>query len=102
MFLLKKCETTAREVHDTVGHNLTMILYELEALMINKKKTGFVNENKIKSIINLVREGLVCLRECVKELKEREKADYPEEFNSLIKRLKKKYGYQYIFRFKGL
>jgi signal transduction histidine kinase len=87
--VLRERNQMAREVHDTVGHNLTMILYELEALMINKKKTGFVNENKIKSIINLVREGLVCLRECVKELKERVKSDYPEEFTLLIKRLEK-------------
>ncbi len=58
----------AREVHDTLGHTLTMLITTLEVSRITCRKEADKTEHKLNEAINVAKEGLNELRRSVSGL----------------------------------
>jgi signal transduction histidine kinase len=58
----------AREIHDGLGHNLTSLIIQLQALevmLVQSQEEKAVN--KVKEVVNIAREGIKEVRRAVKE-----------------------------------
>lgn len=89
--LLKERNRISREIHDTVGHTLTTIIMELQALphiiKVDEKKTNEL----IESMTSFSKKGLEDVRRAVKDLKPVEFDEYAGIFaiKELIVKFKK-------------
>lgn len=89
--LLKEHNRISREIHDTVGHTLTTMIMELEALphiiKVDEKKTNEL----IESMTSFSKKGLEDVRRAVKDLKPVEFDEYAGIFaiKELIVKFKK-------------
>lgn len=81
--VLKERNNIAREMHDTVGHNLTMALVALETFLMDKIKEE--DKEEFKDITDIVRKALFDLRTTVHKLKD--EVDWNLEIDNLVKRV---------------
>lgn len=82
--IIKERNKLARDIHDTVGHTLTIALVELEATNIVIDKNLEEGKEKLKNATSEVRNGLRQLRSSVKALKDNDEINYYGEVESLI------------------
>ncbi len=69
MIILKERNRIAKEIHDGVGHSLTIAIIQLEALKRILKKDIDLGYEKILIIEDIIREGMRKLRKSVRMLK---------------------------------
>jgi|GEM_PF-661078 len=69
MIILKERNRIAKEIHDGVGHSLTIAIIQLEALKRILRKDTELSYEKILIIEDIIREGMRKLRKSVRMLK---------------------------------
>ena len=69
MIILKERNRIAKEIHDGVGHSLTIAIIQLEALKRILRKDTDLSYEKILIIEDIIREGMRKLRKSVRMLK---------------------------------
>lgn len=69
MIILKERNRIAKEIHDGVGHSLTIAIIQLEALKRILRKDIDLSYEKILIIEDIIREGMRKLRKSVRMLK---------------------------------
>lgn len=84
--IMQERSKIAKQMHDTVGHNLTTALVELELGKILASKDDIEVTSKISGGMELVRKGLADLRLSVKALNE--DMNYLEEIKEMIENTK--------------
>ncbi|TYQ15233.1 UNVERIFIED_CONTAM: signal transduction histidine kinase [Acetivibrio alkalicellulosi] len=66
--IIKERNRFARDVHDTLGHSMTLLISLLEVSSITCKKDVNETEKKLSEALNVAREGLKELRRSIKGL----------------------------------
>lgn len=98
---IQERERISREIHDTIGHKLTALLFQLEAgvrlLESDKEKS---KELLLASRENL-RESIDVLRETVRSMKPKGHKNFTFSMNEMIKKFKADTGINISFSVKG-
>ncbi|MTI71819.1 MAG: sensor histidine kinase [Firmicutes bacterium] len=91
----------SNEIHDTVGHRLTGLLFQMEAgirLINNNDKKG---EKLLETSVENLRETIDVLRDTVRKIKPKEHKDVLSSIKELIKRFKRDTQVNVTFIVKG-
>lgn len=81
----KERNRIAQDIHDTLGHTMTILIALLEVCKITYKKDSSVSEKKLEQAVEVAREGLKQLRESLYQIKREEIKS--ENFISILKNL---------------
>jgi len=85
--IIKERNKMAGDIHDSVGHQLTTALVQLEAVSVLMDKDAKQAKRRLKIIKEQIKLGLNELRNSIRELKDENFVDFEDSLNDLCKRI---------------
>lgn len=82
----------ARDIHDTLGHNMTALIMQLQMMEHYIDKDVVKSEELLENSIKTSRNSLIEIRKVVETLRGREALALPYDINNLIKEFSEKTG----------